>query len=99
MQAHTHNQKKILCKNLNGFRKHNFSDFVNLFNLRRSTRQKTQVNPLVSRFHRGMLVQILLTYGLLKETVTAVMILYKKTKKQKKKTNKKQKLKQNKTKK
>ena len=63
---------------------HNFTDSDNSSNYRRSTGKKSRGNTTVGRFlqvfdciHRGKKDQILLAYDIPRETVTAVMMLYK----------------------
>ena len=81
--------EKILRKNQNDFRS-NRSTTSQIFTIRRilGVRAKNleatilfvDLSKAFDSIHRGRMVQILLTYGLLKETVAAIMMLYKHTK-------------------
>ena len=82
--------EKIIWKNQNRFQKTrstNFLDSDYWMNYRRSTLKNLEstilfvdINSAVDYIPRGKMEQILLEYGFFKETVTAIMILYKNTK-------------------
>ena len=82
--------KKILRKNQNGFRRNwsTTSQILTIHWILEGVRAK-KLNATIlfvdfslafNSIHRGKMEQILLAYGLPKETVTAIMILYKNTK-------------------
>ena len=80
--------EKILRKNQNGFRG-NRSNISEIFTIRRwDLCKKYWFNTIVSRYHPSHLIrytirkieQILQAYELLKETVSAIMMLHKNTK-------------------
>ena len=85
-----HKIDNILRKNQNAFRR-NRSTTTQILTIRRILEGVRAKNLLATLFfvdftkafdsiHRGKMEQILLAYGLQKETVTAIMILYKNTK-------------------
>ena len=78
--------KKILRKNQNGFRRNQFtaSQILTIHQIIRVCAKNLEVTFLFvdsskafDSIHRGKVEQILLAYGLSKETVTAIMMLYK----------------------
>ena len=84
-----HKIDKILRKNQNGFRR-NRSTTSQILTIRRilgvraknldSTILFVDYSKVFDSIHRGKIEQILLAYGLPKETVAAIMMLYKNTK-------------------
>ena len=81
---------KILWKNQNGFRRNRstYSQILTIRRILKSIQAKNLQATLVfvdfpkafDSIHRGKMEQILLAYGLPKETVAAITILYKNTK-------------------
>ena len=82
--------EKILRKNQNGFRRNRFT-ISQILTIRRiledvhaknleATILFVDFSRVFNSIHRGKMEQILLANGLLKETVVAIMILYKNTK-------------------
>ena len=79
--------RKFFRKNQNGFQRKqstNFSDSDYSFNHWRNMGKKSQSNTIVCRFLQDFIyggkIEILLAYGFPKETVTAIIMLYKETK-------------------
>ena len=81
--------ENILSKNQNGFRRNRSTTshilrIYRILDVREKNLQTTilfvDLSKAFDSIHRGKMEQILLVYGLPKETVTAIMILYKNTK-------------------